>query len=80
MTLCMMPSCSPLSSTISTNDPARLPALPWSRLGYQFEICPTCEAAVADSDIVYTCTNMDIGHEYIRKESVGQASSLQTGA
>ncbi len=46
----------------------------WSKLGYRFEICPTCEAAVADSDIVYTCTNVDIGHEYIPKEWVKTGS------
>jgi ornithine cyclodeaminase/alanine dehydrogenase-like protein (mu-crystallin family) len=46
----------------------------WSKLGYDFEICPTCEAAVVDSDIVYTCTNVDIGNEYIPKEWVKRGS------
>jgi ornithine cyclodeaminase/alanine dehydrogenase-like protein (mu-crystallin family) len=46
----------------------------WSRLGYDFEISPTCEAAVADSDIVYTCTNVELGDEYIPKEWVKRGS------
>ncbi len=46
----------------------------WSKLGYDFEICSTCEKAIADSDIVYTCTNVEIGDEYIPKEWVKKGS------
>jgi len=53
---------------------ARFFAEKWEKLGYDFEICSSCEAAVADSDIVYTCTNVDIGNEYIPKEWVKKGS------
>jgi len=46
----------------------------WQHLGYKFEICNTCEEAVADSDIVYTCTNVNYGEEYIPKEWIKKGS------
>lgn len=46
----------------------------WEHLGYKFEICDTCEEAVANSDIVYTCTNVNYGEEYIPKEWIKKGS------
>lgn len=40
----------------------------WKHLGYNFEICKDVEQAVAQSDIVYTATNVNLGNEYIPKE------------
>ncbi|ATW26337.1 ornithine cyclodeaminase family protein [Candidatus Formimonas warabiya] len=46
----------------------------WSKLGYNFEICASAEQAVADSDIVHTCTNVNVGQEYIPKEWIKKGS------
>lgn len=46
----------------------------WSKLGYAFEICDHAEQAVADSDIVHTCTNVNLGQEYIPKEWIKKGS------
>lgn len=46
----------------------------WSHLGYKFEICKSQEEAIADSDIVYTCTNVNVGNEYIPKEWIKKGS------
>jgi ornithine cyclodeaminase/alanine dehydrogenase-like protein (mu-crystallin family) len=49
-------------------------AAKWSDLGYKFEICSSAEEAVANSDIVYTCTNVNLGNEYIPKEWIKKGS------
>ena len=47
----------------------------WAKLGYKFEICKSCETAMSDADIVYTCTtNIGVGDEYIPKEWVKKGS------
>lgn len=46
----------------------------WCRPGYTFEICDNAEQAVADSDIVHTCTNVNLGQEYIPKEWIKKGS------
>jgi ornithine cyclodeaminase/alanine dehydrogenase-like protein (mu-crystallin family) len=46
----------------------------WGYLGYHFEICESAKEAIADSDIVYTCTNVNLGSEYIPKEWVKKGS------
>lgn len=46
----------------------------WGYLGYQFEVCDTAKAAVIDADIVYTCTNVNLGGEYIPKEWIKKGS------
>ncbi|SFP02839.1 ornithine cyclodeaminase family protein [Salibacterium halotolerans] len=46
----------------------------WSHLGYNFEICSNVKDAVADSDIVYTATNVNVGNEYIPKEWIKKGS------
>jgi ornithine cyclodeaminase/alanine dehydrogenase len=46
----------------------------WEHLGYKFEICKSIEEAVAQSDIVYTATNVNLGQEYIPKEWVKKGS------
>lgn len=46
----------------------------WGHLGYRFEVCEAAKEAVADSDIVYTCTNVNLGEEYIPKEWIKQGS------
>ncbi|MEL7563792.1 MAG: ornithine cyclodeaminase family protein [Dehalobacterium sp.] len=45
-----------------------------AKLGYTFEICNQAEQAVADSDIVHTCTNVNLGQEYIKKEWIKKGS------
>lgn len=46
----------------------------WAHLGYTFEICDNAEQAIADSDIVHTCTNVNLGKEYIPKEWIKKGS------
>ena len=46
----------------------------WAHLGYKFEICNSAEEAVSNSDIVYTCTNVNLGNEYIPKEWIKKGS------
>lgn len=46
----------------------------WQHLGYEFEICDDVKEAVADSDIVYTATNVNLGNEYIPKEWIKKGS------
>ncbi|SFE80481.1 ornithine cyclodeaminase family protein [Alteribacillus iranensis] len=46
----------------------------WKGLGYKFEICDDVEKAVAQSDIVYTATNVNLGNEYIPKEWIKKGS------
>lgn len=46
----------------------------WEHLGYKFEICNSSEEAVSNSDIVYTCTNVNLGEEYIPKEWIKKGS------
>ncbi|MFS0824787.1 ornithine cyclodeaminase family protein [Bacillus sp. 1P02SD] len=46
----------------------------WKHLGYRFEICNDVEEAVAQSDIVYTATNVNLGNEYIPKEWIKKGS------
>lgn len=49
-------------------------AAKWSHLGYSFHICKEVEEAVAQSDIVYTATNVNVGEEYIPKEWIKKGS------
>jgi len=49
-------------------------AAKWKHLGYKFEICDDVKEAVADSDIVYTATNVNLGNEYIPKEWIKKGS------
>lgn len=37
----------------------------WKHLGYEFEAVDSAEAAIRDSDIVHTCTLVDVGEEYV---------------
>lgn len=46
----------------------------WARLGYAFEVCGSAERAVADADIVHTCTNVNLGQEYIPPEWIKKGS------
>ncbi|WP_257351625.1 ornithine cyclodeaminase family protein [Pseudalkalibacillus decolorationis] len=55
-------------------DKAREFAAKWAHLGYKFEICTSIEEAVAQSDIVYTATNVNLGSEYIPKEWIKKGS------
>ncbi|MGK9185748.1 ornithine cyclodeaminase family protein, partial [Priestia filamentosa] len=55
-------------------DKAREFASKWAHLGYKFEICTNIEDAVAQSDIVYTATNVNLGSEYIPKEWIKKGS------
>lgn len=55
-------------------DKAKNFASRWEHLGYNFEVCNDIEEAVADSDIVYTATNVNLGGEYIPKEWIKKGS------
>ena len=37
-------------------------------LGYEFEVVDSAEAAIRDSDIVHTCSLVDVGEEYVEPE------------
>ena len=46
----------------------------WRQLGYDFEICDTAKAAIENSDIVHTCTNVELGLEYIEADWIKKGS------
>ena len=39
-------------------------------LGYEFEVVDSAEAAIRDSDIVHTCSLVDVGEEYVEPENL----------
>lgn len=53
----------------------------WEKLGYRFEIVDSCPEAIADADIVYTCTSgIGVGDEYIPPEWVKKGSFHSPGS
>lgn len=49
-------------------------AAKWEHLGYEFVVCHTAKDAIKDADIVYTCTNVNLGDEYIQKDWIKPGS------
>ena len=46
----------------------------WRKLAYRFEICNSAKEAIVDSDIVHTCTNVELGNEYIKADWIKKGS------